>query len=1034
MKLSHRCILTAFIISFSLICVRHSMTSEMPLAPFGLLLKVFSYSAEESVTIRSEGGSQADEGNVAAAKEDAIQNALRKAVRSHVSELVNLSKSESDELLPDIEANLSDYVVEYEVSKETVQNDIIRVILDVRIMPERLVKHILDRGFLKAFRHKPRIMIALPSEQKALIAALKKGFIDLGFHVVDSARRGRQLNSALESGDTDAVVEIGRELGSDLAITGETDSTVLESSQLGNFKSWRIEASLEAIRCDGAQVLDAGNFEGVALGLSEIVGMRKAAEKLAPNVIRDFPNRIIEIWVTGVATGTITPKPFPGGGPPPVITVTSPVDKDITAESAIRVVGTVEDDEGVEEVKLFSNGASLALDRDLHITPCGQDARAPTEVNAISINRKVPLKPGENIISILAFDEDENKAEKELKVFYDPSRKEEAEDSAIRILVYTPADDEVTDDIFVSVKGEIISRESIASVSISAHGLELPARFDEVAVGKIPHTPEETRKLYRMHRLVPLSEKRNVIEITAQSVSGAEGKRYIAVSTKDVRKLTQPWGKSPTPLGTQMVIYEPEDGLTTAETTVPLSGEILADAGIAEVVVFNNGKELIRKSDLRLVSDSLPYKILELEESLNLEEGENRIEIELCPEQGASVKRIITVKRTKEVPVRIEIESPLLDQRYFSENIEVIGEVIGSVPIQEQVEITVNGKEPASSRGMRLVRPIPEKENKVHIPINEKISLAPGPNEIEITAITEANQQFRKRISVSYSPNPGFQLGQIEDVREKYAVIVGIGKYHDPDIASLRFARIDAESVYQFLTEPEGGGFPRENVRMLVDEQATREAIMEAIGEWLPSQVEPDDIVLLYYAGHGGVEVDLTGEEPDGNSKYLIPYDAKLGNLFSTAILNSTMTTMLQRIHSNQMIFLIDCCYSGGSTSGEEVIRSVSLPSATVGTDVYNDFSGSGRVVISASLSDQPSFELPQLNHGLFTYNLLKGVSGSADFNRNGFITLISELYMFVSEEVSKMARSYGREQKTTLKCGIQGGDLVLSKVIEVVR
>ncbi len=215
---------------------------------------------------------------------------------------------------------------------------------------------------------------------------------------------------------------------------------------------------------------------------------------------------------------------------------------------------------------------------------------------------------------------------------------------------------------------------------------------------------------------------------------------------------------------------------------------------------------------------------------------------------------------------------------------------------------------------------------------------------------------------------------------------------------------------------------------MLIDDQASRESILKVIGEWLPSQVKSDDLVMVFYAGHGGVEIDITGEEPDGKRKYIIPYDADPNSLFSTAIANSEITNMLERIQSNKMIFLIDCCYSGGVTTGKEIIRSVSPPSTKVRTDVYNDFSGRGRAIISASLPDQVSFELSNLNHGVFTYSLLKAMSGEADFNKDGLITLISEIYPFLTNQVTTMAQKYGFQQNPMLKCQVIG-DLILTKV-----
>ena len=748
-----------------------------------------SYSLGDTVSIRSEGGSSVEAGDVATARESAIQNALRKAVRAHVTELVSLSKAESDRLLPVIERRVDYYVAKHDVVEEGVKNDIVRIILDIELMPEKLVGQILDSGFLASFRHKPRILIALPDDQKALTTALSKGFLNLGFYMIDGSKRWAELNTALNTGNSVAVVEVGKELGADLIITGECLSDQIDSKRLGNFKSYRVEAALRAIGCDGGRILAAGNFEGVCPSISRIKGQAEAANKMAKNVIDEFPRKIIQLWATQVSTGEIELKPLPGGSAPPQIMISSPADGKLTTETVIRLIATVSDDKGESSVKLFINGASLALDKNLHLS---------SEANGLLINRLVPLKNGENVISIAAFDQDENKVEEKLKVISNP-------------------------------------------------------------------------------------------------------------------------------------------------------------------------------------------------------------------------------KIAEEVPIRIEIQTPLPDEKLTERDVSVIGEVISSVPIQKQVEVTVNGVLTPASRGMKRVK----KKDTFSSPFERQVRLSPGGNEIQVIAKTEAGQERKKSVSVTYTPKSGSQAG----TTGKYAVIIGVSKYKDPDIRSLQFASVDAESIYKLVTDPDGAGFPEENVRLLTNEQATKDAIMKTVGEWLPGQVKSGDMALLFYAGHGGVEVDLTGEESDGNSKYIIPYDSELGNLFSTAIVNSMMTTMLQRINSKQMVFLIDCCYSGGVTTGDEVIRSVSSSDTVVDTEVYEDFAGSGRAVISASQPNQFSLELPKWNHGLFTYNLLDGISGGADYNEDGYVVLL-EIAQFVRDRVSSMADSYGFKQDPQLTCRITG-KLLLSKVID---
>lgn len=1015
-----------------------SKTVEPPLNGSETSPTVISTSAPgATITIRFEGASQVKGRDVNSAREEAIQNALRKAIKWHISELATLSQAEREIFFPKIEAHPHDYIAEYRVNDESGRNNIIRVILDVPVITEKVVDQLLASGYLSAFRHKPRVLLAISAGQippsdplrpgesedtsltEFLIAALGKGFIEAGFRVVDPAALKNELNTAVATPDNHAAAKVGAQLGSDVIIIGKPYGERVENKRFGKYQSWRIEAALKAIHCDTARVLAEGNFEGADLSQSERTAKRKAAERLAQNSLPVLLPEIIRAWAIKVATGEATPKPDSSASKPPQILLSSPVDGDITAEAAIRLIGTVEDDRDVHDVKIFVNDVQLALAPVM--------SQPPARGRAFHINRLAPLKPGENHLRILAFDRDANQTETRLTVIFDKVRKGAPQENHLpHILVYTPGDGQVSAKRLVLLKGEVTADEPITAVSVMVNEMELPVKRDIHLVSLPPQQPataiDAPRMAYQIDHQITLTQKRNRLKIVAQTASGIKGEKYVTVFAKHPQE-TVP---------RHIVIYEPEDQLLTTQRTIPLRGEILADVPIAEITILNNGRELARKKDLKPPPGSPPR--YELNHTLALEEGENNIDIKVLFAPAGQIGQNLTVKRVRAAeypsqPVRIKIDAPLANQTLASDTVQLIGAAFSTTPIS-QVSVRVNGREPLQSRDLKLTQANLSREGETYTPIHKQMRLVVGENLIQIVVKTESGQEFTEEVQVDYLPNPEFQATAIEGIKQKYAVIVGISKYQDAGIQKLRYARPDAESIYRVITDSQGGGFPADNVRLLVDEQATRERITNTIGEWLASRVEPDDMVLLFYSGHGGVEPDANGEEPDGNNKYLIPYDAKLGNLFSTAILNSMMTTMLRRISSNQLVFLIDCCYSGGTTSGQEVIKSISPASTKVSADIYRAFSGSGRVVISASLPNQVSYESAKLGHGLFTYHLLGSLTTDADVNQDGVITLIAELYPYLSREVSKTARSMGVRQNPTLKCQITG-DLVFAKIIQ---
>ena len=61
------------------------------------------------------------------------------------------------------------------------------------------------------------------------------------------------------------------------------------------------------------------------------------------------------------------------------------------------------------------------------------------------------------------------------------------------------------------------------------------------------------------------------------------------------------------------------------------------------------------------------------------------------------------------------------------------------------------------------------------------------------------------------------------------------------------------------------------------------------------------------------------------------------------------------------------------------------------------------------------SGSLPEANHGLFSYFLMKGLEGNADSNKDDKITS-NELYTYVRSNVTREAFRLGREQTPQLQ------------------
>ena len=108
---------------------------------------------------------------------------------------------------------------------------------------------------------------------------------------------------------------------------------------------------------------------------------------------------------------------------------------------------------------------------------------------------------------------------------------------------------------------------------------------------------------------------------------------------------------------------------------------------------------------------------------------------------------------------------------------------------------------------------------------------------------------------------------------DAFAVIVGIDIYNDPQIPNLRFARKDAEAIYQVLTDPAVGRFNPDNVIMLLETRDGTENPFRRSVTKLPRRSSRGSTVCIYYAGHGApvIDTDARRNSADNIEKYPCP-------------------------------------------------------------------------------------------------------------------------------------------------------------------
>ena len=168
--------------------------------------------------------------------------------------------------------------------------------------------------------------------------------------------------------------------------------------------------------------------------------------------------------------------------------------------------------------------------------------------------------------------------------------------------------------------------------------------------------------------------------------------------------------------------------------------------------------------------------------------------------------------------------------------------------------------------------------------------------------------------------------GADEPPRGDRALVVGIDRYADPGFSNLLGAARDARNIKWLLTEHLG--FESGQIRMLTDEQATRDGIVDGIRDWLVDGSRPGARALFYFAGHGYFQTDEDDDEPDGYDEALVPHDARLlaretrPMEVANLILDDEIGALLDTLDDRQVHVIVDSCHAGTMT------RSLAPPAA----------------------------------------------------------------------------------------------------------
>jgi WD40 repeat protein len=336
-----------------------------------------------------------------------------------------------------------------------------------------------------------------------------------------------------------------------------------------------------------------------------------------------------------------------------------------------------------------------------------------------------------------------------------------------------------------------------------------------------------------------------------------------------------------------------------------------------------------------------------------------------------------------------------------------------------RVRVRLNGKEitPDARQGIQLR----SKTETLTVPLPSEFLVSTG-NFLDVVAWNADGNLSSPPTVVKLDVPRGVTVAGMREAQSQppalYAIVAGVAHFRDSSM-NLTFSSKDANDFAKAITLGADRlfGADRVHLRLLTDYQDQGKSV--AVGNvmaQLPSRAnlqaafaqvakdaKPDDILVIFLAGHG---VMSTGADGD---YYYLTNDADGLDLSDPAVRklwgvsSAELTEWIKEIHANKQMMVLDTCASGGAL--QKLTQQRAVPSSQIiALDRLKD--RTGFYVLAGSAADRVSYETTRFGQGLLTRALLTGMKGAA--LRDSEYVDVARLFQYARDEVPKLAKEIG--------------------------
>jgi len=151
-----------------------------------------------------------------------------------------------------------------------------------------------------------------------------------------------------------------------------------------------------------------------------------------------------------------------------------------------------------------------------------------------------------------------------------------------------------------------------------------------------------------------------------------------------------------------------------------------------------------------------------------------------------------------------------------------------------------------------------------------------------------------------------------------HALLVGISQFDDPKLAKLNSPKSDVEAFAGVLKDPTRGGF--DSVSVSIDQDVL--TIRDHLSALMDGR-SADDMVLLYYSGHGIVA--------KGQRLYLATGQSSFDRPQARSIATNEVRDLMEQSRAGRLVVILDCCHSGVFAEGAKGAEAPAMSDNTFG-------------------------------------------------------------------------------------------------------